>query len=88
MRGSHGNEQELRDQIADGMDVYDSDGDKIGTVSEVYDAARTGSTSGSGGGYLRVPTGFLGLGHDYHIPFSDVRSVEGDRINLAVAKAS
>jgi uncharacterized protein (TIGR02271 family) len=77
----------LSEQIADGMDVYDSKGDKIGTVSEVYDAAaQSGGTSGSGGGYLRVPTGFLGLGTEHHIPFSAVRSVEGDRIDLSVSR--
>ncbi len=74
------------DQVADGMDVYDTSGDKIGTVSEVYDAAQSGATSGSGGGYLRVPTGFLGLGTEHHIPFSAIRSVEGDRINLGLSK--
>ena len=74
-------------QVTDGMDVYDANGDKIGSVSEVYDANQTGGrTSASGGGYLRVPTGFLGLGREHHIPFSAVRSVEGDRINLGVSK--
>ncbi len=43
-------------------------------------------TSGSGGGYLRVPTGFLGLGREHHIPFSAIRSVEGDHINLGMSK--
>ncbi|MBV9577898.1 MAG: YsnF/AvaK domain-containing protein [Chloroflexi bacterium] len=75
------------DQLIDGMDVYDVHGDKIGSVSEIYDADQTGGrTSGSGGGYLRVPTGFLGLGREHHIPFSAIRTVDGDRINLSVPK--
>ncbi|MBV9358728.1 MAG: PRC and DUF2382 domain-containing protein [Chloroflexi bacterium] len=74
------------EQVADGMDVYDTNGDKIGTVSEVFDAAQSGGSSGSGGGYLRVPTGFLGLGREHHIPFSDIRSVSGDRIDLGVSR--
>jgi len=75
------------DQLIDGMDVYDANGDKIGTVSEVYDTTQSGGrTSGSGGGYLRVPTGFLGLGREHHIPFSAIRTVEGDHINLGVSK--
>ncbi len=74
------------EQIADGMDVYDTSGDKIGTVSEVYDATQRGGTSGSGGGYLRVPTGFLGLGREHHIPFSAIRSVEDDHIYLGVSR--
>ncbi len=48
------------DRVAAGMDVYDAKGDKVGTVDEVYDASDAGRSS-SGGGYLRVPTGFLGL---------------------------
>jgi uncharacterized protein (TIGR02271 family) len=73
------------DRVADGMDVYDVNGEKIGSVDEVYDAAEGGG-SGSGGGYLRVPTGFLGLGTEHHIPFSAIASVEGDQIRLRVAK--
>jgi uncharacterized protein (TIGR02271 family) len=73
------------DQLIDGMDVYDVNGDKIGSVDDVYDAS-AGEKSSSGGGYLRVPTGFLGLGREHHIPFSAIRSVEGDRINLRVSR--
>jgi uncharacterized protein (TIGR02271 family) len=72
-------------QVEEGMDVYDAKKDKIGTVAEVLDAAAS-STSRSGGGYLRVPTGFLGLGREHHIPFSAIRSVDGDRIHLDVVK--
>src|SRR5438045_578121 len=74
------------------MDVYDANGDKVGTVDEVYDAhgemAGTGAAtrSASGGGYLRVPTGFLGLGREHHIPFSAVQNVEGDRIYLKIGR--
>jgi uncharacterized protein (TIGR02271 family) len=71
------------DRLTDGMDVYDANGDKVGTVDEVYDTTG-GSGSASGGGYLRVPTGFLGLGREHHIPFSAIKSVEGDRIDLRV----
>jgi len=72
-------------QVDEGMDVFDINDEKIGSVAEVLDA--TGSqTSASGGGYLRVPTGFLGLGREHHIPFSAIRSVSGDRIRLDLAK--
>ncbi|MBV9173461.1 MAG: YsnF/AvaK domain-containing protein [Chloroflexi bacterium] len=73
------------DKLAAGMDVYDANGDKVGTIDEVYDASDAGR-SPSGGGYLRVPTGFLGLGREHHIPFSAIRNVEGDRINLNVSR--
>ena len=71
-------------QLYEGMHVYDANDQKIGTVEEILDAA-SGGTSRSGGGYLRVPTGFLGLGHEHHIPFSTIRSVEGDRIDVNFA---
>jgi uncharacterized protein (TIGR02271 family) len=71
-------------QLYEGMHVYDVNDQKIGTVEEILDAA-SGGTSRSGGGYLRVPTGFLGLGHEHHIPFSAIRSVDGDRIYVNFA---
>lgn len=72
-------------QVSDGMDVYDSNQDKIGTVHEVYDASAAEKSS-SGGGYLRVPTGFLGMGKEHHIPFSAIGDVRDGRIHLSVAK--
>jgi uncharacterized protein (TIGR02271 family) len=72
-------------QVSEGMDVYDANDDKIGTVHEVYDAVATES-SASAGGYLRVPTGFLGLGREHHIPFSAIRDVRDQRIHLSIAK--
>ena len=81
------------DRLADGMDVYDANDDEIGTVDDVYDIStgtgsttRTTAASSSGGGYLRVPTGFLGLGPEHHIPFSAISRVEDDRIFLRVPK--
>jgi uncharacterized protein (TIGR02271 family) len=73
------------DQVSEGMDVYDVNDDKIGTVEEIYDAAAR-ETSASGGGYLRVPTGFLGLGREHHIPFSAIGQVRDQRIHLSIAR--
>lgn len=73
------------DLVSDGMDVYDADDQKVGTVADVFDATAR-DTSNSGGGYLRVPTGFLGLGREHHIPFSAIRDVSGERIYLGVLK--
>src|SRR5919202_4885094 len=72
-------------QVSEGMDVYDVNDDKIGTVDEVYDAVATDNSS-SGGGYLRVPTGFLGLGREHHIPFSAIGQVRDQRIHLSIAR--
>lgn len=64
----------FKDQVRDGMDVFDTDNQKVGTVAETAE------------GYLRVPTGFLGLGKEQYIPFSAIRSVDGEAIHLSVAK--
>ncbi len=53
-----------RSQFRRGLDVYDRDGNKIGDISDV------------GPTYLKISTGFLGLGQDLYIPFSMV-----DRVN-------
>ena len=80
------------ERLAHGMDVYDSNDDKIGSVEDVYDAppntsrTSTSTTSTSGGGYLRVPTGFLGLGPEHHIPFSAISHVEADKVYLRVPR--
>ncbi len=71
--------------VNDGMDVYDAADEKIGTVAEVFDATGP-DTAHSGGGYLRVPTGLLGLGKEHHIPFSTIADVRGERIHLRIHK--
>jgi uncharacterized protein (TIGR02271 family) len=73
------------DQVGDGMDVYDAADDKIGTVDAVYDTPES-DLSASGGGYLRVPTGFLGMGTEHHIPFSAIRNVQDGNIYLNIAR--
>jgi uncharacterized protein (TIGR02271 family) len=72
-------------EVADGMDVYDMANEKIGSVDDVYDAT-AGESSTSGGGYMRVPTGFLGMGKEHHIPFSAIRDVRDGNIFLDISK--
>lgn len=64
----------FKDQVRDGMDVFDVDNQKVGTVADTAE------------GHLRVSTGFLGLGKEQYIPFSAIRSVDGEAIHLSVAK--
>jgi uncharacterized protein (TIGR02271 family) len=64
----------FKDQVREGMDVFDSEDQKIGTVSETAE------------GYLRVPTGFLDLGTEHAIPFSAIRDVTDHEIHLSVPK--
>ncbi len=64
-------------EVRQGMDVYDVDGDKVGSVEEVAE---------SGAGYMKVSTGFLGLGKDWYVPFSAVREVRSDAVYLSADK--
>jgi uncharacterized protein (TIGR02271 family) len=73
------------EQLYEGMDVYDANDEMIGTVNEILDAT-SGAGSSSGGGYLRVPTGFLGMGREHHIPFNAIRSVDGERVYVNFPK--
>jgi len=68
-------ERQWAGQIREGMDLYDVDGDKIGSVGEV-----------ASGRYLRASTGFLGLGRELYIPFSAIADVRSDGIHLSVDK--
>ena len=77
--------------LTEGMDVYDVEGDKVGTVGEIFRPARVASTAASAGepageSYLQVDTGLLGLGKDLFIPASAVGAVSGDRVTLNVDK--
>jgi len=56
------------------MDVFDANNDKVGTLAESVD------------GYMRVPSGFLGLGKEHYVPLSAIREVHGDEIHLNVSK--
>ena len=63
--------------IREGMDIFDLDGDKIGSVDEV---------SGGGAGYMKVNTGLLGLGGSWFIPFNAVREVRSNGVYLSTDK--
>jgi hypothetical protein len=73
------------------MDVYDVNGDKIGKVGKIYQPAAVSSTASThaepaGRSYLKVDTGFLGLGKDLSIPADAVRDVNDDRVTLTMDK--
>src|SRR5919205_348328 len=64
----------FKDQVREDMDVFDADNEKVGTVAEAAE------------GYLRVPTGFLGMGKEQYIPLRAIRSVDGEAIRLSVTR--
>ena len=83
--------------LAEGMDVYDVKGDKIGTVGRVYRPAGVTAASGTapgtyaepsrgGEGYFKVDTGFLGLGKDLFFPASAITEVSGKRVTINADK--
>jgi len=63
-----------RSQFRRGLDVYDRDGNKIGDISDV------------GPSYLKISTGFLGLGQDLYAPFSMVDRVNDQGAHLNASK--
>ena len=73
--------------IGKGMTVEDADGDKIGTVGAIFQPAQVSSTASTtarpaGEAFMKVDTGFLGLGKNLYIPTSAIRDVTEDRVIL------
>ena len=60
-------------EILTGAEVFGADGDKLGTVAEVYP------------GYIVVEKGFI-FPTDYYIPRSAIASADSDRVYLNVSK--
>jgi uncharacterized protein (TIGR02271 family) len=61
------------DQVHEGMDVLDTDGEKIGKCGETL------------GEYFNVDAGFLGT-TEYYVPFSAITDISEDQIFLNVRK--
>jgi uncharacterized protein (TIGR02271 family) len=60
--------------IRAGMDVLDLNGDKIGSIGDAF------------GSYMKVDTGFLGLGKDYYIPSDSVTEIFDDHVVVNTTK--
>ena len=90
-------------RIMPGVEVFDADGDKVGSVAHVYEremGAVAGATptpvTGAAvpsesaiprDGAFEVKTGFFGLGKHYYIPFSAIKEVTTGGIFLTAIKA-
>jgi len=70
--------QWFSEQLRTGLTVYDLDGDKIGQVEDVPGTQAVG--------YLRVSTGFLGLGRELYVPFGAISNVSAEELYLNVDK--
>jgi hypothetical protein len=83
-------------QLADGMDVYDLSGDKIGTVDGLFRPAASVASTGTtppthveatrAEPYFRIRKGILGFGKDLYIPAGAITDVTGNRVTLGVEK--
>lgn len=77
--------------INEGVEVCDLNGDKVGKVGRIYQPAAVTSTAATsaeptGQPYLKVDTGFLGLGKDLFIPGSAISDVTAECVLLNVDK--
>jgi hypothetical protein len=77
--------------LRDDMDVYDANGDTIGRISKIYQpvAVTSATSTGSeptGRTYMRVDTGFMGLGKHLYIPADAIGAATGDRVILTMDK--
>jgi hypothetical protein len=65
--------------VRKGMDVCDMNGDKVGTVKDIYERSRAmGGTQQMTEGWVHVDSGFLGLGKDLYIPFNAFRDCDNN----------
>jgi sporulation protein YlmC with PRC-barrel domain len=82
---------DLISDVRQGMDVYCSDGEKVGTVADVNIGTVTGAptitTATEERSYFRVERGgFLGIGgEDFYVPAEVVQQVGDDRVTLGCA---
>jgi hypothetical protein len=79
-------------RITPGMDVCDVTGEKVGSISHIYQLDQgTGTTdeatpARTGDELIEVKTGFLGLGKHYYIPMSAVQEVLTDSIFISKSR--
>jgi hypothetical protein len=77
--------------LREDMDVIDANGDKVGTIGRIYQPAAVPSTTSTvanpaSQAYMKVDTGFLGLGKDLYIPADVISDVTADRVFLNMDK--
>ena len=77
--------------LREDMDVYDVNGDKVGKTNKMYQPTIVSSTPSTlaepvGQPFVKIDTGFLGLGKHLYVPASAIADVSGDRVTLNVDK--
>lgn len=77
-------------RIEDGMEVFTSDGQKLGKVSHVWPMVEDTSSTTSSRGYFQVDQGgMLGLGAKHlYVPYSEIDDhVPGECMTVACTKS-
>lgn len=78
-----------RGSIRDGMDVCDTDGEKIGSLEGVITPRGHGpSTRVTDDSYLWVDAAYLGLGTELYVPARFIHEVRGDCGLLTIGRNS
>jgi len=83
------NVDNIMSQVREGMDVYCSDGEKVGDVGDVNIGTTTEVTSTTvteEQSFLQIKRGFLGLGNDLWVAAGEVQDVSEDRVTLRCSK--
>jgi hypothetical protein len=89
----HQREIGLADQVAEGTDVYDVDGQKVGTVARVHCRAQV--APGDAGqveepprpAAIEVRSGFLGFGKHLYIPIDAITDLRDGRLLLTLRRS-
>lgn len=84
----------MEQAIGRGLDVFDLDGEKIGTVDRIFREREResllsepiGGEARFGSGYLEVGARVPGLGRTLFIPFSEIADVDERGVHVRVHK--
>ena len=83
------NVDNLISRVREDMDVYCSDGEKVGEVGDINigtTAEVTSTTVAEEQSFLQIKRGFLGLGNDLWGAGDEVQDVSEDRVTLRCSK--
>jgi len=80
--------QTLISMVREDMEVYCSDGEKVGKVGEVNIGTETsaGQVDTEERSFFQVKRGIFGLGDDLYVPAEQIQEVTDDRVVLACTK--
>ena len=80
--------EEFASRIVPGMDVCDTNGEKIGTVNHVYQHAMVGGGANDPAheDFFSIKTGLFGLGKHLYVPFNAIQEMTDGCVFIAKPK--